>query len=119
MPSYVVSEQAAIAYDESNGQDMVPYQSYQSNNTAFGTDPASLPQLPSFASAGINVDALRFTNAQPNSEQDARIKSTIEQIDAALREIKSEPQVAQAMSRGYVPVPDMDRQRFSWVRQTH
>lgn len=117
VPSYVVNEQAALAYDDGGGQVALPRQSYQSNYNEFGVDPASLPVLPNFASRGINVNALRYSNERPNPEQEAQIRATITQIDSTLQEIKSEPQIQQAMSRGYIPVPDMDRQRFSWVRQ--
>ena len=115
VPSYVVDEQTALAYDERNRP--IPSTAYLSNEQAFGQNPANLPGLPTFDEARIDVSALHYNSQQnPSAEQERHINATIERINAALLELKHRPDVQTWMAKGYVPVPDMDRRQFSWIR---
>lgn len=79
----------------------------------------ALPQLPTFASLNINLDPLTRLNKPVNQlreREKQEIRAVARQIDEAWVALKENPLYKQYAVAGYLVVPDLDMQRFMWIK---
>jgi len=79
----------------------------------------ALPQLPTFASIGISLDVLAKLSKPLNAlrERDRQtIMLVVMQIQKSLDSLNANGLLLPYRQAGYVPVPDLDIQRFMWIK---
>jgi hypothetical protein len=100
----------AIAYADAGTP--IPSTAYVRNDAAF---PDPLPELPTFADAGISLEGLQSGGDTLTPEESAAATQVRDQINAELATLRT--QFATLEAQGYHVVPDMDRAQFSWVKE--
>ena len=76
--------------------------------------PTNLPPLPKFKEVGINLAEIRYQTEQLTEQQRTNIMKVQHDINVKLAELKL--RFNTYVNRGYWPVPDLDREQFSWVK---
>ena len=115
-PYYTVSPDDLTEYQYGT---ILPTDAIVIDTDLFGTTP--LPQLPTFASAGINLTPLtpllKPVGALTGREKQL-IREVVRQIEAAWQSLIENGMLRPYMDAGYLPVPDLDLQRFMWIKDT-
>jgi hypothetical protein len=121
-PAYTVDESVAREYNDNRTP--VPESAYKPNTREFGNDLQDLPQQPSFADRGIDTRALRYNSSDTEltREQQRDAKQALDKINDELNAVRNEarrdPRYDEWRQKGYAIVPDLDRQRFDWIKQS-
>lgn len=111
-PYYIVQSRSLVEYDN-DPRVIFPENAYRINRSI--SWPENLPSLPTFTERGIDSSEIRYETDALDQEQKKKVFQTILKITA--EQSKLETEYAGLVKRGYRPVPDLDRERFSWVKE--
>ena len=110
LPRYTLDE----AYVPRPGQS-VPEQALLVDTRNF---PAELPALPTFAERGISLTQARIAKSADElgaSERQA-IEDTLDSINEQLAQLRRDRNYIKWLGPGYMIVPDLDTERFTWIK---
>lgn len=113
-PYYVVSEEDIADYKYG---DRLENEVIIVDIDLFGKVP--LPQLPTFASLAISLDTLTSLTKPINqlrSRDKQAIMNVVRQIQTTQDSLDTNLILRPYIMNGYLPVPDLDLQRFSWIK---
>lgn len=109
-PYYILDDSYIQLYERDFT--LPPNSAYRINpNVAW---PQNLPPLPKFKEVGINLGVIRYQREQLSEEERANVMKVQHVINEKLAELKLRYNTY--VNRGYWPVPDLDREQFSWVK---
>ena len=112
LPRYTLDE----AYATRLGQ--VPEQALIVDRRNF---PDELPTLPTFAESGISLEGARIAKSADElgaSEKQA-VDETIDQINEKMARLRRDRTYITWLGRGYMIVPDLDTERFTWIKNAN
>ena len=109
-PYYILDDSFITAYERDFT--VPPNSAYIINNRVQW--PQKLPQLPKFKEVGIDLGGIRHQAETLSGEEMENVMKVQHDINEKLAELKLRYNTY--VNRGYWPVPDLDREQFSWVK---
>lgn len=76
--------------------------------------PENLPSLPTFKESGIVLEKIHYGDQTLTKEQSESVMEIQHSLNKKQAELKLK--YNELVKAGYWPVPDLDRERFSWVK---
>lgn len=109
-PYYILDDSFIQTYERDFT--LPPNSAYRINTRVMW--PQNLPPLPKFKEVGINLGGIRYQSEQLTEQERANVMKIQHEINEKLAELKLRYNTY--VNRGYWPVPDLDREQFSWVK---